>query len=100
MSTGKINIGDRARLVVTWTPETASTTVLAEQTCSVKEPDGTVTALTSVTTPAVVANGTVVDSYRVDFLCTQSGTHEVRWVSTPTVEAAEQTFFNVVPSNI
>lgn len=99
MASGKINIGDKAKITVIWTPETAGTTVLAEQTLTVKLPDGSTVSYTSVSSPAVSANGTVQDSYRLDFPCTQAGTHEYRWVSTPTVAAAEQGFFNVIEDN-
>lgn len=100
MSAGKLNVGDRAKLIVTWSPETPGTTVLAEIRCIVTEPDNTTTTFTSVSAPdAVVANGIIPDSYRLDFLISQALIHQVRWESSPTVDAAEQSSFSAVPKN-
>jgi hypothetical protein len=99
----KLDVGDIARLTVRWSPKDAAgaaapdTSVLAEQTVTVQAEGAIAEVFTSATTPAITKLD--ADYYQLLYPITQSGTHQVRWVSTPTVAAAEQTQFKVQAQN-
>jgi len=94
MSTSKTNIGDRQKITCVFTPETGNT-VAAEVTLVIKPPTGA-----SVTYNNGDITQVTTDSYRYDYLCTQSGIHHYRWVSSGTVDAAEEGFFTVQRSQV
>lgn len=86
-----MSIGDRAKLTAVFTPEAGSPNTLpAEVTLLVREPNGHEQLFTSAAITAVTT-----DSYRYDFLCTQSGKHHYRWQSSGQVDAAEEGSFTV-----
>lgn len=91
---GRIDIGDRVKITVVFAPETGNT-VPSQVTLAVKAPDGATSLYTSAQITAVAT-----DSYRYNFLVTQSGKHYYRWASSGTVDAAEEGSFVVVESNV
>lgn len=86
MVTTAYDVGDLRRLQVTWSDIAGAAADPTAVALHVLEPDGTVVSKT-------YAGGDVIRGatgvYYYDFSITQAGRHQVRWIATGALQAAE-----------